>query len=100
MVAILKVLKLEDIIYLTELLIIIITSSRIRKRFYDQPIDSDINWYEESRKLRTVQGEDYITGCALHHDYIKYHYRFIAVDLIRKKILRCWSKSNWTNKTG
>ena len=44
------------------------TSSKIRKRFYDQPIDSDINWYKESRKLRTVQGEYYITGCVLHHD--------------------------------
>ena len=29
------------------------------KNFYDQPIDSDIKWHDEIRKLTTRQGEDY-----------------------------------------
>ena len=41
------------------------------KHFYDQPIDSDINWYEEIRKLTTRQGEDYTTGWLLDYDYSK-----------------------------
>ena len=47
---------------------------------YDQPIDSDIKRYGEIRKLTTGQAEDYATGCLLDYDYIKNHYRLIAVD--------------------
>ena len=56
------------------------------KNFYDQAIDSDIKRYEEIRKLKTRQGED-TTGCLLDYDYIKNHYRLIAVDLSRQKEL-------------
>ena len=56
-----------------------------RKNFYYQPIDSDIKQYEEIRKLTTWEGEDFIIGCLLDYDYIKNHYRLIAVDLSRKK---------------
>ena len=56
-----------------------------RKIFYDQPIDSDIKRFEEIRKLTTRQGEDFTTGCLLDCEYIKNHYRLIAVDLSRKK---------------
>ena len=55
------------------------------KAFYDQPIDSDIKQYEEIRKLITGQGEDYNTGCLLDYEYIRNHYRLIAVDLSRLK---------------
>ena len=41
--------------------------------------------YEEIRKLTTGQGGDYTAGCLLEYDYIKNHYRLIAVDLI------CWT---------
>ena len=47
------------------------------KNFYDQPIDSDINWYKEIRKLTTGQGEDYTTECLLNTSKIK----LIAIDL-------------------
>ena len=53
------------------------------KNFYNQPIDSNIKRYEEVRKITTGQGEDYTTGCVLDYDYIKNHYRLIAVGLIR-----------------
>ena len=57
------------------------------KNFYGQGIDSDLKWYDEIRKLTTGQGEDYTTGCLLDYDYIKNHYRLIAVDLSRQKEL-------------
>ena len=50
-------------------------------------IDSDTKRYEEIRILTTGQGEDYTTGCLLDYDYIKNHYRLIAVDLSRQKEL-------------
>ena len=31
------------------------------------------------------QGEDYTAGCLLDYDYIKNHYRLIAVDLSSQK---------------
>ena len=68
------------------------------KNFYGQPIDSDIKQYEEIRKLATRKGEDYTTGCLLDYDYIKHHYKLIAVDWSRQKRIRCWSKSNSTNR--
>ena len=57
------------------------------KNFSDQPIDSDIKRYEEIRKLTTGLGEDYTTGCLLDYNYIKNHFRLIAVDLSRQKEL-------------
>ena len=55
------------------------------KNFYYQAIDSNVKRYEEIRKLTT--GHDYTTGCLLDYDYIKNHYRLIAVDLSRQKEL-------------
>ena len=57
------------------------------KNIYDQAIDSDIKRHEEIRKLTTGQGEDYSIGCLLDYDYIKNHYRLIAVDLSSQKEL-------------
>ena len=42
------------------------------KNFYDQAIDSDIKRYEEIRKLKTGQSEDYTTGCLLSKIIISY----------------------------
>ena len=41
------------------------------KNFCDQPIDSDIKPYEETRKSTTGKGEDYNIECLLDYDYIK-----------------------------
>ena len=57
------------------------------KNFYDQAIDSDIKQYEGTRKLTIGQGEDCTTGRLLDYDYIKIHYKLIAVDLKRQKEL-------------
>ena len=54
-----------------------------RKNVYD----SNIKRYKEIRKLATGQREDYITRCLLDYDYIKNHYRLIAINLsIQKKL--------------
>ena len=53
----------------------------MEKNFCDQAIDFDIKWYEEIRKLTTGQGEDYTTSFLLGYNYIKNHYRLIAIDL-------------------
>ena len=57
------------------------------KNFYDREIDSNIKRYQEIRNLTTGQGEDGTTESLSEHDYIKNHYRLIAVDLSRQKEL-------------
>ena len=43
------------------------------------------NKTKKFKKLTTGIGEIYTTGCLLDYDYIKNHYRLIAVDLRRQK---------------
>ena len=57
----------------------------MEKTFYYQRIDADIKQYEDVRKLTTGRGDDCSTGCLLYYDFIKNHYRLIAVDLCRQK---------------
>ena len=57
------------------------------KNVFDQPNDSDIKWYEETREIWTGQDEDYTPWCSLDYDYIKNHYRLIAIDFSRQKEL-------------
>ena len=59
----------------------------INEKKNDQEINSDIKQYEVIRKLTTGQGEDDTTGCLLDYDYVKNHYRLIAVDIDRQKKL-------------
>ena len=40
-----------------------------------------------------MQGEDYTIECLLDYDYIKNHYRLIAVDLSRQKWLNAHLKA-------
>ena len=67
-------------------------SSWMEKNFYEKPIDSDVKLYEEIKKLTLTQGEDYTAACLLYYNYIKNHYRLIAVDLSRQKELDANSK--------
>ena len=61
-------------------------------------IHPDIKRCQEIRKLKTGQSVDYITGCLWGYEYIKNHYKLIAVDLGRQKIIRYWSKSNSSSR--
>ena len=65
----------------------------MEKNFSDQAIDSDIKRYEEIRKLTTEEGGNYTTGCLLDYNYIKNHYRLIAIDLRRQKELDADAKA-------
>ena len=57
------------------------------RNFYDQPINDLIIQYDEMRKVLTVYGDDYTTGCLLDYVYLKDHYRLIPVDLSKQKAL-------------
>ena len=56
--------------------------------FYDQPINDFIKQYDEVRKVSTLKGDDYTTGCLL--DYaclmmIMVCYKLITADLSKQK---------------
>ena len=51
------------------------------RNFYDQPINDQIEKYDEIRKLATGKADDYTTGCLLDYQYFKDHYQLIAIDL-------------------
>ena len=57
------------------------------RSFYDNPISSEIEQYDELRKVTLGKGDDYTTGCLLDFDYFKKHYKIIAVDLSKQKEL-------------
>ena len=57
------------------------------KNFHDQPIYFHRTRYQEIRKLITGQGEDYTVGGLCDYEYIKNHYRLLAIDLSRQKEL-------------
>ena len=57
------------------------------RNFYDQPINDQIRQYDEIRKIATGKGDDFTTGCLLDFEYLKNHYRLIAVDLSKQKEL-------------
>ena len=38
---------------------------------FDQPVRNNLRTYDSFRKIATVQGDDYITGCFLDYNYSK-----------------------------
>ena len=57
-------------------------------------MDSDIKRYKQIRELTAGNVGDYTTGCSLDYEYIKDHYRLIAVDLSWQKELDAYPKAN------
>ena len=57
------------------------------RNFYDNPIESYIEKYEELKKVMIGKGEDYTTGSLLDFDYFDKHYKLVAVDLSKQKEL-------------
>ena len=57
------------------------------RNLYDQPINDQIKNYDEIRKIATVKGDDYTTGCLLDYQYFKDHWQLIAADLSKQKEL-------------
>ena len=63
------------------------------RNIYDQLISDEIRKYDEIRKLATVKGDDYTTGCLIDYQYFKNHCQFIAVDLSKQKELDADSRA-------
>ena len=57
------------------------------RNFFDQPINSMNKTYENIRKIATVKGDDYTTGCLLDYPYFKENYKIIELDLSRQNEL-------------
>ena len=68
------------------------------KNFYDQPIDSDINDIRKEVILQQGKFMNYTTGCLVDYEYIKNHYKLLAVNLNRQKKKKFCSKSNLANR--
>ena len=54
------------------------------RNFFNQPINSMSQTYENIRKIATGKGDDYTTGCLLDYPYLKENYKMIAIDLSRQ----------------
>ena len=57
------------------------------KKFFDQPINSELKIYENIRKIATGKWDDYTTGCLLDYSYLKENYKMIAIVLSRQQVL-------------
>ena len=66
----------------------------------DQPIKENKVTYENIRKIATVRGVDYTTGCLLVYPYFKDSFKMIAIDLSKQQALdadpRAIQKINFT----
>ena len=58
-----------------------------RKNLYDKSVKNNKATYENIKKLATLQGDDYTTGCLLDYMYFKNYFKLIAVDLSKQKAL-------------
>ena len=56
------------------------------KNFFDQPIKNDKITCGNIRKIATVQGDDYTTGCLLDYNYFENYYKMIT-DLTKQQAL-------------
>ena len=57
------------------------------KRFFDQPLKSNMRTGNNIRKVATVQGDDYTTGCLLYYNCFNNYYKMIAIDLGKQQVL-------------
>ena len=63
----------------------------INGKNFEQAIDSSIKRHKKYRKLKTGKNEDYTIG--LDYEYIKNHYRLVAVDLSKQEELDAGPKA-------
>ena len=60
--------------------------------FFDQPVKSSIKTPDSIWKIETGQGDNYITGCLLDHNYFKNYYNLITIDLSKQQAFDADSK--------
>ena len=63
------------------------------RNFFDQPIKNDLKTYDNIRKIKKGQGDDYTTGWLLNYPSFKKYYKFIAIDLSKQQKLDPDSKA-------
>ena len=49
------------------------------RKYFDQPVKSDLRTYDNIRKTTTGQGDEYTTGFLLAYPYFKEHHEMIAI---------------------
>ena len=64
------------------------------EHFFDQPIKNNKVTYENIRKIATVQGDDYTTGCLLDYPYFKDTCKMITTDLSKQQALDADPRAN------
>ena len=57
------------------------------RNFFDQPNKNNIKTYENIRKIKTGEGDNYATGCLLDYNYLKKNYKMIAIDWSKQQAL-------------
>ena len=57
------------------------------KKFFNQPVNSDMKTYDNIGKIATDQWDDYTTGSFLDYPYFKDYYKLIAIDISRQQPL-------------
>ena len=57
------------------------------RNFFDQPINSMDETYENIRRTATGQGDDYTTVCLLYYSYFRENYKMITIDLSKQQVL-------------
>ena len=57
------------------------------KNFFDQPINGELNTYENIRRMASGLWDVYTPGCLLDYSYFKTNSKMIAVDLSKQQFL-------------
>ena len=58
-----------------------------KQSLFDQPVKNDLITHDNIRKIATVQGDDYTTGCLLEYNYFKNYCKMIVIDLGNQQTL-------------
>ena len=54
------------------------------KKFFDQPVKSNLRTYDNIREVATDHGDDYTNVCLLDFNYFIKYYKMIAIDLSKQ----------------
>ena len=64
-----------------------------RRNVFNQPVKSNLKTYDNIRKIRTGQADDYTTNCLLDYPYFHNYFKLIAIDLSKQQALDADPKS-------
>ena len=57
------------------------------QKYFDQPAKNNMRTYDSIRNIATGQGYDCTTSCLLYDPCFNEHYKLIAIDLSKQKVL-------------